>query len=157
VQQTSSDRGHSHVLSKNVEQHIQENSIVSIAAGASIPMPFFVTLSIVPYREKWILAGGVLSFVLWGREDFVSAIGCCPIVSDLSRRAFLKEWANHQLLISCVCAARLCVHLCLLQPDSPNFLSTCPEAAEPPVESIKLSFIGDLHPSKEIPDAQGKV
>jgi hypothetical protein len=98
----------------------------------------------------------VLSSVLWGRGDFVRTIGCCPIVSDLSGRASLKEWANHQLLLSGVCAARLFVHLCLLQSASPNSLSARPEAAELPVESIDLRFSSDRSSSKEIPDVQGK-
>jgi hypothetical protein len=101
--------------------------------------------SIVPCREECILAGEVFSTVLRERGDVVRTIDCCPIISDLSGRASLSERANHQLLISGVSAARLCVHLCLLQPDSPSSLSTRPEAAEPPVESIDLGVSSDLH------------
>lgn len=129
---------------------------MSITVGASIPMPLFVILRLFPIGKNGFSWAGFFH-PCCGDEKISSML----LAAAQSSLIYLEELLSKSgPIISFLFPAYLpivsafifgCSNLTL------RILSTRPEAAEPPVESIKLSFTGDLHPSKEIPDVQGKV
>ena len=129
---------------------------MSIAAGASIPMPFSVTFRLFLIGKHGFSRAGFFH-PCYGDEKISSVL----LAAAQSSLIYLEELLSKSgPIISFLFPAYLplvsafifgCSNLTL------RILSTRPEAAEPPVESIELSFTSDLHPSKEIPDVQGKV
>jgi hypothetical protein len=124
------DREYSRVLSRNVEQHISENSIASIPAGASIPMPLlFILRSFLIWKNRFSSVGSfqpccwndVVSSVFWEAaqssliclEDLLSKTA--PIISFLFPESIPLVYA---LIFACV---NLTPRIpSLLVPNRPN-------------------------------------
>lgn len=127
-------RGHSRVVSRNVERRIAENGIVSIAAGTST---FMLLLFIFLLRSSLLWEDGFSRAGFFhhrdGNETVSSALLAAVHGSLICCEELLSERANHQLLLSGICAAHLRAHFRLHQPNCPNPALTRPDFTKMPL------------------------